>query len=184
MLIQLPYRNNDDIAHIADVMVRTPNALRDAREGFVPITVLNLLLGEDGSDIRMSCTCPDPAPVCKHVIAAVDRLAARMDADPGVIFAMQGLSFAGLEQAMMTKAKEAAKDSLSPASGLSVEERNDLFWNGRGLPELPQPKRAPALEDSDMDLLRKAMRTVTHTNIELLRAVSDIEDIYDFLVRE
>lgn len=183
VLMQLPYRTNDDLAEISDILTRTPNALRQAREGKLPDEVVNILLAEDDHDLRFSCTCPDPAPVCKHIIAVADRLAARMDADPSVIFAMRGLSFAALEQAMMDKAKDAARDAFSPESVLSEEERNDLFWNGRELPEVPHPKIAPALADSDMDLLRKAMRSVSHTNIELLRAVSDIEELYEFLTR-
>ena len=35
-----------------------------------------------------------------------------------------------------------------------------------------------SIDDSDPDLLRKAMRSVSHTNLDLLRAVSDIEDLY------
>lgn len=183
VLIQLPYRSNDQLTQVADLMARTPNALRDAREGLLPLSVLNLLLGEDDNDIRFSCTCPDNSRVCKHVVAVVDRLAARMDADPAVVFAMRGLNFASLEQLMMSKAAEASRDAFSPQSGLDNEERNALFWDGRDLPDLPQPKVAPALQDSDMDLLRRALRSVSHTNIELLRAVSDIEDLYDYLTR-
>ena len=40
---------------------------------------------------------------------------------------------------------------------------------------------APALDDSDTDLLHQAMRQVSYTSIEQLRAVSDIEDLYDHL---
>ena len=183
VLIQLPYRSNDDVGQVSEIMARTPNAIRDARDGLLPVRVLDILLGEDPDDVRFSCSCPDHAPFCKHIVAVVDRLAARMDADPSVVFAMRGLSFATLEQSMVAQAQEASRDAYSPNSGLDSAERNQLFWNGRGLPDIPEPKIAPALEDSDMDLLRKALRSVTHTNLELLRAVSDIEELYDFLVQ-
>ncbi|MCQ9333196.1 SWIM zinc finger family protein [Corynebacterium phoceense] len=183
VLIQLPYRSNDDVGQVSEIMARTPNAIRDARDGLLPVRVLDILLGEDPDDVRFSCSCPDHAPFCKHIVAVVDRLAARMDADPSVVFAMRGLSFATLEQSMVAQAQEASRDAYSPNSSLDSAERNQLFWNGRGLPDIPEPKIAPALEDSDMDLLRKALRSVTHTNLELLRAVSDIEELYDFLVQ-
>ncbi len=183
VLIQLPYRSNDDVGKVSEIMARTPNAIRDARDGLLPVRVLDILLGEDPDDVRFSCSCPDHAPFCKHIVAVVDRLAARMDADPSVVFAMRGLSFATLEQSMVAQAQEASRDAYSLNSGLDSAERNQLFWNGRGLPDIPEPKIAPALEDSDMDLLRKALRSVTHTNLELLRAVSDIEELYDFLVQ-
>ena len=39
------------------------------------------------------------------------------------------------------------------------------------------------IEDSDLDLLHKAMQTISFTNIDQLRAVSDLEDLYDELTR-
>ena len=63
----------------------------------------------------------------------------------------------------------------------ATEDGAETFWSGRELPAVPSPKIAPALDDSDPDLLRKALRAVSHTNIDLLRAVSDIEDMYHHL---
>ena len=94
-----------------------------------------------------------------------------------MIFNMRGLDFARLEKAVMEQSQQVSRESFG-ASDLSAEEKNDVFWNGREMPKLPHPKVAPALEDSDPDLLRKALRAVSHTNIDLLRAVSDIEDLY------
>jgi len=115
--------------------------------------------------------------VCKHIVAVGDKLATRADADPAVIFNMRGLDFARLERMVLEQAKTVSRESFTP-SDLSEEEKNEIFWNGRELPKLPQPKVAPAIDDSDPDLLRKAMRSVSHTNLDLLRAVSDIEDLY------
>lgn len=186
VLIQLPYRSVDDVAEITSVLARTPNALRDARLGTVPEEIIDTILGADASDVRFSCTCPDNAYACKHVVAVVEQLAARMDADPSVLFAMRGLDFAQLEKALVETHQAAAADAhdgAGAASPLSPEERYSLFWEGRPLPDVPRPKVAPALEDSDMDLLRKALRSVSLTNIELLRAVSDVEELYEHLTR-
>lgn len=183
VLLQLPYRSTDELGQVAELLARTPNAVRDARTGMVRPDVLDILIGEEYSDLRFSCTCPDPQVLCKHVVAVVDRLVARMDADPTVVFSLRGLNLSTLEQLLMAKAQEAAQDALSPQSGLGDEERARLFWEGRELPDLPEPKIAPALDDSDRELLRKAMRSITHSNIELLRVISDIEDLYDHLIR-
>lgn len=180
VLIQLPFRSNDDIAKISADFARTPNSMAQAREGVLSPETLNLLFAEDAEDLRFSCTCPDSSTVCKHVIAVGERLAARIDADPSVVFSMRGLDLGRLEQTVMEQAKTVAKDSYQN-SGLSESERNALFWEGRKFPDLPQPKVAPALDDSDPELLRKAMRAVSHTNIDLLRAVSDVEDLYHHL---
>ncbi|WP_296132903.1 hypothetical protein [uncultured Corynebacterium sp.] len=177
VLIQVPYRNNDDIGRLSEMFARTANSVARAREGLLDDGALDILFAEFPDDLRFSCTCPDPEYVCKHVVAVADRLAARMDADPSVIFALRGLDFARLEQSVMAQAKSASEDSFT-ANELSAEERNALFWQGRELPPLPEPKYAPAVDDSDPELLRKAMRSVSHTNIDLLRAVSDVDDLY------
>lgn len=183
VLIQLPFRTKEDIEELSRTFARTPNSMANARNGVLSDHVIDLLFAEKLEDIRFSCTCPDGEYVCKHVVAVADRLAARIDADPAVIFSMRGMSFARLEEMVMTEAHTAAHDSISDDS-LKPEQRHQLFWEGRELPDLPRPKVAPALDDSDPDLLRKAMRAVSHTNIDLLRAVSDIEDMYHHLTHK
>lgn len=59
---------------------------------------------------------------------------------------------------------------------------NARFWEGTGLPELPSLERVSALEESDMDLFHAAMRTVSVTTVEQLRAVSDVEELYEHLM--
>lgn len=183
VLLQLPYRDKDELGEVSAALARSPGSMSRAREGNLSDTVLDILYAPTGEDMRFSCTCPDGERVCKHVVAVADRLAARVDADPSVIFALRGLDFSQLEELVMAEAHKASQDAFNPYSLDSQEERNELFWSGRSLPELPRPKVAPALDDSDMDLLRKAMRAVSHTNIDLLRAVSDIEDLYHELTR-
>lgn len=178
VLIQLPYRDSEDIEQIFALMARQRGAIQLAREGKLSDAVLDILISPTRSDLRLSCTCPDSTHVCKHVVAVGYQLAKRLDADPLLVFSFRGVEFAQLEQSVMEAAQRAATDSFSPDSLLSGEERNELFWDGRELPELPRPQVAPALDDSDPDLLRKAMRSVSHTNIDLLRAISDIEDLY------
>ena len=51
------------------------------------------------------------------------------------------------------------------------------------MPQLPNPKIASALDDSDLDALHKAMRSISYTAIDELRAVADIEEMYDFLTQ-
>ncbi|APT92792.1 hypothetical protein CPHO_07695 [Corynebacterium phocae] len=184
VLVRLPYRSNDELGKVAEILARTTNAIRDAQEGELPSEVVDILLAEDSQDISFGCDCPDSAWVCKHIVAVVDCLVAKIDADPAVIFEMRGITFAKLEQLIMAKAPEVAADATREDGSVDPDERNELFWNGRTLPDLPEPKVAPALEDSDMDALKRALRTVSHTNIELLRAISDIEDLYDHLTRQ
>ncbi|WP_273368437.1 hypothetical protein [Corynebacterium massiliense] len=183
VLIRLPFRDNDDMAEAATILARRAGSMAAAREGKLAPELLDVLIAAEPDDVKVSCTCPDPEEVCKHIVAVVDRLAARIDADPSTVFSMRGLDFHRLEQMVMEQSQHAAAESYTAGTGLSADEQNDLFWSGRTLPEVPRPQVAPALDDSDMDLLRKAMRPVSHTTIDLLRAVSDIEDLYHELTK-
>lgn len=172
--VQLPYRTTDDLAQVAAELARTPNGMRGARRGELSSRVIDTLIAEDPNDIRVRCDCPDPAPLCKHGVAVLEKLAAKIDADPLALFTFRGLDLTALEETVMAQAKEVSREAeLDP----------ELFWSGRDLPRLPEPRVAPALDDSDLDLLHKAMRSISYTNVDQLRAVSDIEDLYDHLCR-
>lgn len=171
----LPYRTADEIGEISEILARTTNGMSRARLGRIDDRVLDLIFGEAPDDIRFGCDCPDPQLICKHTIAVVDRLAAKIDADPSLAFQLRGLTLDSLESAVL--------DQAQIVSAESTEDGSDKFWSGRELPDLPRPKLAPAVEDSDLDILHKAMRSISFTNIDQLRAVSDIEDLYDHLTR-
>jgi len=47
-------------------------------------------------EIRMSCSCPDGAVMCKHVAAALYGVGARLDSDPDVLFLLRGVNRAEL----------------------------------------------------------------------------------------
>ena len=42
-------------------------------------------------EIKMSCSCPDGARMCKHVAGALYGMGARLDAEPGLLFALRGV---------------------------------------------------------------------------------------------
>jgi uncharacterized Zn finger protein len=47
-------------------------------------------------EIKMSCSCPDWAEMCKHVAAALYGVGARLDADPDLLFTLRGVDRAEL----------------------------------------------------------------------------------------
>lgn len=173
--LQLPYRSTDDIAEVSAALAETPNGLKRAQNGEVDPEILAILLTGPDNNIRAYCDCPDSAVVCKHAVAVADVAASKMDADPMMVFRLRGLDLVQLEKAVAEQAALIGKESAN-----SSDER---FWNGRELPDLPEPKTASALDDSDLDALHRAMRLVSYTAVDQLRAVSDIEDMYDHLTR-
>jgi uncharacterized Zn finger protein len=48
------------------------------------------------SEIRMSCSCPDWAGMCKHVAATLYGVGARLDSDPDLLFTLRGVDRAEL----------------------------------------------------------------------------------------
>lgn len=173
--LALPYRSADDLAAVTQELARTRNGMSQARRGELSDSVLDVLIAESADQIRFRCDCPDYVPVCKHLVATAHALAEKLDSDPPLIFRLRSLDLSHLEHTVLQEANVAARES--------AEGDSTLFWEGRPLPDLPDPPVAPALEDSDLDLLHKAMRMVSFTNVDQLRAVADIEDLYDYLTR-
>ncbi|WP_291314772.1 SWIM zinc finger family protein [Corynebacterium sp. UBA2622] len=173
--LQLPRRSARDIQQALEHLARRAGSVEKAKRGEFDEEVLSLLIAPDDQGIRFYCTCPDSAPVCKHAVAVAEKAAELIDADPSVVFALRGLSLPMIEQGVRNQAAAVAKENSA--------EGSEYFWSGRELPELPRPKVAPMVDDSDLDLLHRAMQTVSFTNIDQMRAVADIEDLYDELTR-
>ena len=173
--VQLPWRESSDIQQALQLLAERSGSVERARRGEFDEDVLSLLLAAEDGGVRFNCTCPDSAPVCKHSVAVADKAAELMDADAGVLFSLRNLSLAMIEQSVRNRAAAIARENS--------EEGSEYFWAGRELPGLPRPKVAPMIDDSDLDLLHRAMQAVSFTNIDQMRAVADIEDLYDELTR-
>lgn len=173
VLIQLPPRSREELNSLGRMLAETSGAMERVRAGELADELLAVLLAADDSDIRCYCDCPDSAWICKHLVAFAEELSGKLDADPAAVFHLRGISLRQLGEMIASSAHEVARNATKDGA--------KTFWVGRELPAVPRPKIAPALDDSDPDLLRKALRAVSHTNIDLLRAVSDIEDMYHHL---
>ncbi len=174
-LIILPYRDSGAIRDALGIMSHNANALAEVRNGYIGRELLDCLLATEDEKIRFRCDCPDETRVCKHGVAAALKAAELIDADPTLLFRLRNLDLNTLERQLRESAGERAMES--------AREGSEFFWDGHILPHLPEPKIAPMIEDSDLDLLHKAMQTISFTNIDQLRAVSDLEDLYDELTR-
>lgn len=173
--LHLPRRSTPDIEQALHSLLGTAGSVEAMRKGDIEDDVLDVLVCSEPGEIRFTCDCPDGARVCKHAVALAERAAALIDADPTIVLTMRGVTLSSLEDRKRRAAQDLARENAEPGSR--------YFWAGRKLPELPRPKVAPMIEDSDIDLLHSAMQTVSFTNIDQLRAVSDIEDLYDALTR-
>ena len=121
-------------------------------------------------EIKLSCSCPDWADMCKHVAAALYGVGARLDERPQLLFVLRGvdenelLANAGQDLALASAAPSAAKllddsdvaalfglemaESAEPeAVVLTVPKRQPAIGTSGGRKE-PAPKNAVAAKES------------------------------------
>jgi uncharacterized Zn finger protein len=104
------------------------------------------------TEIRLSCSCPDWADMCKHVAAALYGVGARLDEKPQLLFVLRGvdendlLAHAG-QDVGLTKAKPGAKllDDADVAAlfGLEMAEPAVSGVPVAAAPKQPRPSKAP-----------------------------------------
>ena len=76
-------------------------------------------------EIKLECSCPDWANMCKHVAAALYGIGSRMDDDPSLFFTLRGADMEDLvTKAVEVKSKSLLKKSCS--SGRIIKDKNIL----------------------------------------------------------
>ena len=73
-------------------------------------------------EIKLSCSCPDWADMCKHVAAVLYGVGARLDASPELLFILRGVDHAEL----VAKAGEGLPAAKKPISSKRVMAGGDL----------------------------------------------------------
>ncbi len=101
------------------------------------------------NEIKLSCSCPDWAAMCKHVAAVLYGIGARLDQQPDLLFRLHNvdekelIAGAGKDQQLTRKAAAATKvlggEDLSALFGLDIAEGTDS-----GLPGATAAKTKPA----------------------------------------
>ena len=96
-------------------------------------------------DIKLSCSCPDSASMCKHVAAALYGAGARLDAEPELLFRLRAVDareiFANLDAALP------ASRSGGSGTRLDADDLSDIFGidMAASAPSLkPKTKASPA----------------------------------------
>src|SRR3972149_1953069 len=76
--------------------------------------------------IKLSCSCPDWAEMCKHVAAALYGTGARLDEDPSLFFTLRGVKLEDLVGRVVEKSAEKLLRKRRGSKGESrVLERDD-----------------------------------------------------------
>jgi uncharacterized Zn finger protein len=101
-------------------------------------------------EIRLSCSCPDWATMCKHVAASLYGVGARLDQEPSLLFVLRGVDPAemvadALEQpvpARTQRGRVLESDELSSVFGVDID-MDGLSPPTRPAPKLPPDEPAP-----------------------------------------
>lgn len=64
-------------------------------------------------EIRLSCSCPDWAAMCKHVAATLYGVGARLDEDPGLFFSLRGVNTGDLVNLAVNRRKQELLGAVS-----------------------------------------------------------------------
>lgn len=88
------------------------NSLQELTEGKFPKALSELFTSKgkglfpNPKEITLQCSCPDSARMCKHVVAALYGVGARLDEDPTLFFVLRGVRVEALISEAITKKSE------------------------------------------------------------------------------
>jgi uncharacterized Zn finger protein len=102
----------------------TVSSLVELLQGRIAKSVMDRVCREgDGlfpapKDIKLSCSCPDWASMCKHVAAALYGVGARLDSKPELLFVLRGVD----QNDLMSAGPEMALNAAAPAAGKVLDD--------------------------------------------------------------
>jgi len=101
-------------------------------------------------EIRLNCSCPDWATMCKHVAATLYGVGARLDHEPELLFTLRGVDPAEMVEAAIVQPKAAGEtrkarvldtDELSSVFGVDIDMGGDTPSSEGAAPSKPPEKR-------------------------------------------
>jgi uncharacterized Zn finger protein len=100
-------------------------------------------------DIKLSCSCPDWASMCKHVAAALYGVGARLDSKPELLFVLRGVDHNELMSAGPEVAPSAAGNALDDNDVAALFGLEMMEAPGAAATPTPaRPRRSPAAKTS------------------------------------
>ncbi len=124
-----------------------------SKEILADVTRLETGLFPTPSEIKMTCSCPDWAGLCKHLAAVLYGVGSRLDHQPELLFVLRGVEVAELIAAAtasaaagpLTGEAQSAADSALAGEDLSALFGVDLDDGGSGGPKA-DPSQAVSVE--------------------------------------
>lgn len=174
-----------DAATVVDLLRRTGglDSLLALARGEQPAAVGELIAPTEAADISSSCTCPDEAPRCIHVLATSFEVADRIDRQTSTLLRVMGTDLPELlAQARDEPAQPSHPFAPGAAPELTPAQREAAFFgDGAPLPAPPSMSRVDVLTDLDIAALRAALRASGVAATQLAEALDDLAELYAVL---
>jgi uncharacterized Zn finger protein len=110
------------------------DSLLELLQGKLSSAVMQVVTRQDGGlfpapkDIKLDCSCPDWAGLCKHVAATLYGVGARLDQRPELLFLLRGVDPADLiSRASAAEAVRQTTASAASAPAMSDAEVSEVF---------------------------------------------------------
>src|SRR5713101_7942352 len=87
-------------------------------------------------EIKLTCSCPDWADMCKHVAAALYGVGARLDEKPELLFVLRGVD----ENELLASAGQGLLTTNAPAGGQTLDESDVSALFGIEMAEPDKPE--------------------------------------------
>ena len=111
-------------------------AVTDRAEGLFP----------KPKEIKMRCSCPDYAGMCKHLAAVMYGIGNRLDSSPELLFELRGVDHQELIEQAIPRAPTRAKHGSPTIETSDLGAIFDIEINDSPVAEPPTPKKAPKVK--------------------------------------
>src|SRR5208337_76416 len=90
-------------------------------------------------EIKLSCSCPDWADMCKHVAAVLYGVGARLDQKPELLFVLRGVD----EKELLASAGQGLLPANAPVAAQTLDQNDVAALFGIEMADTDRPKEAP-----------------------------------------
>ncbi|GEE03688.1 hypothetical protein nbrc107696_41340 [Gordonia spumicola] len=147
--------------------------------GEQPNTLGGLIAPTESADVESSCSCPDDAPRCIHVLATAFEVSAEIDRRPTALLQVMGTD---LPELLAVAGADRDDGAAAPAVDGEVIP-TDFYGDGITYPPPPAVPPVDALADLDAAALRVALRASGVPATQVAEAVDDLATFYAELRR-
>jgi uncharacterized Zn finger protein len=155
------------------------DSLQELIEGKFPKTLAEIFMRQGTGlfpapkEIKLQCSCPDWAVMCKHVAAALYGIGARLDEDPSLFFTLRGVDVSELVGKTAARKAETLLEKAKKKSGRIIDDSDLSAMFGI---EFAGDGGAAAAEGLSMAIARKHRRAQKESGSRKKTAVRTKKD--------